>query len=341
MTKATDCFVLKNDNGVEVAFLGLGGRLISIKVPSPKGDIADIVLGYDTIEESINGDIYFGALCGRYANRISKGQFEIDGVPYQLDTNDAPNHLHGGFGGFHCRVWEVEPIEKEGAVSAFKLSLISPDGDQKYPGELNVTVIYSLTNDNQFCIEYEAETSKATIINLTSHPYFNLNGAGSGDVLTHELQLMASRYTTIDPELGTCSGEIVPVTGTPMDFTVPTPIGKAVIAKTEQIALAGGGLDHNFVIDDGSKKVRLAARVHAPESGRIMEVYTDQPGIQIYTGNHFDQSQVGKSGIGMVKYAGLAMETQIFPNSPNIAHFPDAILKPGEKYSHCCIYKFL
>lgn len=341
MTKATDRFILKNDNGIEVAFIGKGGRFVSIKVPSSKGDIADVVIGYDTVEEAINGDKYFGALCGRYANRVSKGQFDLNGVSYQLDVNDTLNHLHGGFDGFHNRVWDVEPTSKEGAVSAYKLSLVSPDGDQNYPGELKVTVIYSLTSDNQLCIEYEAVSDKDTIINLTSHPYFNLKGCGNGDVCAHELQLTASKYTTIDPELGTCGGEIAPVKGTPMDFVVPTPIGKAVAIENEQLKLGGGGIDHNFVLDDGSKKVKLAARLHDPESGRTMEVYTDQPGIQIYTGNHFNGSEIGKAGLPLVKHAGVALETQIFPNSPNIGHFPDAILKKGEKYTHCCIYKFV
>lgn len=339
--KATDSFTLKNNNGVEVTFTAHGGRLVSIKVPSASGEIADVVIGYDTIEESVKGDLYFGALCGRFANRISKGEFEIDGVKYQLDVNNGPNHLHGGFDGFHNKVWTVQPVEKAGAVSAYKLTLMSDDGDQKYPGEVCVSVVYSLTADNQFIIEYEAETSKPTIINLTSHPYFNLKGAGNGDVCKHELQLMASRYTTIDPELGTCAGEIADVKGTPMDFTTAKPIGDAVNADTQQLQLAGGGLDHNFVIDNGGKGVVLAARLHDPESGRVMEVYTDQPGVQIYTGNHFDGTTIGKGGKGIVKYGGVALETQVFPNSPNIAHFPNAVLRPGEKYTHTCIYKFL
>jgi aldose 1-epimerase len=341
MTKADDRFVLKNDNGVEVTFIGLGGRFISMKVPSPNGEIADVILGYDTTEEALNGDIYFGAICGRYANRISKGKFDLEGISFELDVNNGPNHLHGGFDGFHNRVWEIEKIDKEGAVSAYKLSLTSPDGDQKYPGELIVTVIYSLTSDNQLCLDYEATTNKSTIINLTSHPYFNLKGAGSGNILNHELQMMASKFTTIDSGLGTCSGEILPVAATPFDFVNVKKVSEAIVLDNEQIQLGGEGLDHNFVIDDGGKEVKLAARLHDPDSGRTMEVYTDQPGIQIYTGNHFDGTQIGKTGIGMVKYAGLAMETQIFPNSPNIAHFPNAILRPGELYKHCCIYKFL
>lgn len=339
--KAIDSFILKNKNGVEVTFTAHGGRLVSCKVPSPKGEIADVVIGYDTIEESVVGDLYFGAICGRFANRVSKGQFIIDGVNYQLDVNNGPNHLHGGFDGFHNKIWDVEPTTKEGAVAAYKLTLISTDGDQKYPGELKVAVVYSLTADNQFVIEYEAETSKPTIINLTSHPYFNLKGAGNGNVCGHELQLMASNYTTIDPELGTCGGDIAVVNGTPMDFTLAKPIGDAVAADTKQLQLGGGGLDHNFVIDNGGNGIVLAARLSDPESGRVLEVYTDQPGVQIYTGNHFDGKTIGKGNKEIIKFGGVALETQIYPNSPNIEHFPNAVLRPGEKYKHTCIYKFI
>jgi aldose 1-epimerase len=339
MLKATDHFILKNNNGVEITFTAHGGRLASIKVPSANGEVADVIIGYDTIGESVAGDAYFASICGRFANRIASGKFELDGIQYQLDINNGPNHLHGGLDGFCHRVWDVEKIEKEGAVSAFRLSLVSPDGDQKYPGEERVTVIYSLTADNKFAIEYEATTIKPTVINLTSHQYFNLQGAGKGNVLEHELQINASKYTTIDPDLGTCAGEIAEVKGTPMDFTETKKIGEALNSDHPQVRLVDG-IDHNFVIDNGGKNVVLAVRMKDPVSGRILEVYTDQPGVQMYTGNHFDGSTIGKLGIGIEKYAGVAFETQIFPNSPNIAHFPNAILRPGEKYTHTCIYKF-
>jgi aldose 1-epimerase len=256
-------------------------------------------------------------------------------------VNNGPNHLHGGFDGFHNKVWNVEPTTKAGTVSAYKLTLTSADGDQNYPGEVKVCVIYSLTADNQFIIEYEAETSKPTIINLTSHPYFNLKGAGNGNVCNHELQLMAANYTTIDSEIGTCAGKIEDVAGTPMDFTVYKAIGKALNDYNQQFKLGGGGLDHNFVIVNDSNEIVLAARLRDPESGRTMEVYTDQPGIQIYTGNHFDGSTICKGGKAIVKHGGIALETQIFPNSPNIDHFPNAVLRPGDKYKHTCIYKFV
>jgi aldose 1-epimerase len=336
-TLASDTFTLKNDNKVEITFMALGGRLISIKAPSPSGKIADIVIGYDTVEESIKGDMYFAALCGRFANRISEGKFTIDGIEYQLDVNNGPNHLHGGFDGFNNRIWNVEKTKKPGAVAAYKLSLVSPDGDQKYPGELKVSVVYSLTADNQFCIEYEAETSKPTVINLTSHPYFNLKG--SGDVMNHQVQIMADTYTPIDPKIGTCGGEIAKVAGTAMDFTTSKKMSEALNSNFEQVKMVDG-IDHNFVINNGGVKVVLAAIIKDPESGRCLEVYTDQPGIQMYTGNHFDGLAIGKGGNPIIKYAGIALETQIFPNSPNCENYPDAVLRPGEKYTHTCIYKF-
>ncbi len=340
MSKSSDVYTLKNRNSVEVSFMADGGRIISIKVPDSKGNIADVVIGYDTPEAALKGDAYFGALCGRYANRVVNGKFTVDGTDYQLDCNNETNHLHGGNEGFNSREWSVEPVSGSKYAQAYKLSLVSPDRDQKYPGELTVSVTYGLTNDNEFVIEYSAETTKPTIINLTSHPYFNLKGAGSGTVENHELQINASKYTPIDEAIGTVSGEIVPVKDTPFDFTSATKIGEAVNSDADQLRFGGGGLDHNFVIDGYDGTVRLAATLYDPESGRKMEVYTDQPGVQAYTGNHFDNSDTGKQGQPIEKWAGVALETQIFPNSPNIEHFPNAVLKPGETYKHICVYKF-
>ena len=335
MSKASDVFTLKNSNGVEVTFIANGGQITSIKVPNAAGNIADVVIGYDTVDQALAGDGYFGALCGRYANRIINGEFSLDGQDYQLDINNGPNHLHGGNDGFNNRVWEVETVDSK----TYKLTLVSPDGDQKYPGELKVEVIYRLTEDNEFCIEYSAETTKATIINLTSHAYFNLKGAGSGTIENHELQIYASRFTPISGELETVTGEIVPVAGTAMDFASPKAIGKACNSDDGQVKLVDG-IDHNFVIDDYDASLRLAATLYDPDSGRKMNVYTDQPGIQMYTGSHFDGSEMGKTGAPIIKWAGLAMETQIFPDSPNKEHFPNAVLKPGETYKHTCVYKF-
>jgi aldose 1-epimerase len=337
--KAFDTFSLKNNNNVEITFAAQGGRLLAVKVPSASGMVDDVLIGYDTVYEALEGDLFFGALCGRYANRVSKGQFELDGEKIQLVVNNGPNHLHGGFEGFNQRMWAVEAIDKEGCTSAYRLSLVSPDGDQKYTGELTVNVIYSLNNSNEFKIEYEAQTTKPTIINLTSHPYFNLNGAGKGDILDHKLKLEAGNYTPIHPELETCGGEIAIVYGTAMDFTSEKTIGEAVKSSFEQIKLVDG-LDHNFVLNHEGKSLGLAAKLAEPESKRSLEVYTDQPGLQIYTGNHFDGSEKGKGGVAIDKYAGVALETQIFPNSPNCDNFPNAVLRPGEKYTHTCVYKF-
>ncbi len=337
MNIAAETYTLKNNNKVEITFIPTGGKVISMKVPNASGEIADVVIGYDTPQQHIDGDPYFAAICGRFANRISKGQCKINGKDYQFETNDGPNHLHGGSGGFNTRVFEVEPIEKEGTVAAYKLSLVSEEGDQGYPGTLKLEVIYSLNDANEFAIEYKATTDKTTIINLTSHPYFNLNG--SGDTLNHELQLMADAFTPINPELQTCDGTILEVAGTAMDFTKAKTIKEAVTANDEQVKLVNG-LDHNFVINNGGDELVLAAIFKDPESGRILETYTDQPGIQVYTGNHFDGTETTRNGEKLPQFGGVALETQIFPNSPNCENFPSAELKPEEVYTHHTVYKF-
>lgn len=339
MTKASDVFTLKNSNKVEITFIGRGGQITGIKVPDAKGKIADVVIGYQTVDEALAGDGYLGALCGRFANRIVNGQFELEGTKYQLECNNGSNHLHGGIDGFNSRTWEVEVIKDRKYAQAYKLSLVSEDGDQGYPGKLTVEVIYGLTDDNEFVIEYTANTTKSTIINLTSHAYFNLKGAGTGNVLDHELEINASKYTPIDGEIGTVTGEIAEVKGTAMDFVDPKAIGKACKSNDPQVKLVDG-IDHNFVIAGYDGSLRIAARLVDPESGREMEVYTDQPGVQIYTGSHFDSSETGKLGAPIEKWAGVALETQIFPDSPNKENFPNAVLKPGETYKHTCVYKF-
>ncbi len=339
MTKASDVFTLKNNNNVEVTFIGRGGQITGIKVPDAKGEIADVVIGYDTVDATLAGDGYLGALCGRFANRIVKGEFELEGSKYQLEINNEPNHLHGGFDGFNNRVWDVEPYADAKYTQAYKLSLVSADGDQGYPGELTVSVIYGLTEDNEFVIDYTAETNKTTIINLTSHAYFNLKGAGTGSIENHTLELNADKYTPISGEIGTVTGEIAEVKGTAMDFIDPKKIGEACSSDDAQVKLVDG-IDHNFVINSYDGSLKLAARLSDPDSGREMEVYTDQPGVQIYTGSHFDSSETGKLGAPIVKWAGVALETQIFPDSPNKENFPNAVLKPGETYKHTCVYKF-
>lgn len=339
MTKASDKFTLKNSNGIEVQFIARGGQIISIKAPDKHGEFADIILGYDTVKEALEGDAYLGAICGRYANRIHKGNLKIDGKEYKLDVNNEPNHLHGGFDGFNSRVWEVEPFESDKYAQAYKLSLISPDGDQKYPGELAVVIIYGLTEQDEFCVDYHATTDKTTVVNLTSHPYFNLKGAGEGTIEGHFLQVNAVQFTPLSKEKGTVSGEIVDVTDTPLDFTYEKTIGEACTDDHDQIKMVDG-IDHNFVIDGYDGSLTLAATLSEPTSGRKLEVLTDQPGIQLYTGSHFDGSIKGKNGLPIVKWGGLAIETQKFPDSPNNPDFPSTILKPGETYNHYTVYKF-
>ncbi|WP_430817519.1 aldose epimerase family protein [Carboxylicivirga sp. RSCT41] len=340
MTKASDVFTLKNSKGVEVTFIARGGQVTGIKVPNTKGEIADVVIGYETTEGALAGDAYFGALCGRYANRIVKGQFELNGETIQLDVNNGPNHLHGGNDGFNMRTWEVEEVELPQFAQAYNLSLVSPDGDQNYPGELTTIVTYGLTEDNEFVIEYDAVSTKDTIINLTSHAYFNLEGAGTGTVAEHELLLNAEKFTPIDGEIGTVTGEISEVKGTGMDFTSAKKIGETLTADCPQVKLVDG-IDHNFVINGYDGSLKLAARLEHKGAGRTMEVYTDQPGVQIYTGSHFDGSEKGKLGAPIEKWAGVALETQIFPDSPNKANFPNATLKAEEHYKHTCVYKFI
>ncbi|MBK3519844.1 aldose epimerase family protein [Carboxylicivirga marina] len=338
--KASDVFKLKNKNGVEVIFIARGGQITGIKVPNNKGEIADVVIGYETTEGALAGDAYFGALCGRYANRIVNGQFELNGEKYQLDINNGPNHLHGGSDGFNLRTWEVEEVQLPQFAQSYKLTLVSPDGDQNYPGELTTLVTYGLTEDNEFVIEYDAVSTKDTIINLTSHAYFNLEGAGTGTVAEHELLINADKFTPIDGEIGTVTGEIAEVKDTAMDFTTAKSIGETLSADCPQVKLVDG-IDHNFVINGYDGSLKLAARLEHKAAGRTMEVYTDQPGVQIYTGSHFDSSEKGKLGAPIEKWAGVALETQIFPDSPNKEHFPDAILKAEEHYKHICVYKFL
>ncbi|WP_430812409.1 MULTISPECIES: aldose epimerase family protein [unclassified Carboxylicivirga] len=338
--KASDVFTLKNNNQVEVTFIARGGQITGIKVPNAQGEIADVVIGYNSVDEALAGDAYFGALCGRYANRIVKGQFELNGETIQLDTNNGPNHLHGGHEGFNQRVWDVEEVELPQFAQAYKLMLVSPDGDQNYPGELTTVVIYGLTDDNELVIEYDAVSTKDTIINLTSHAYFNMAGAGTGTIADHELTINANKFTPIDGAIGTVSGEIAEVKGTAMDFTTCKKIGEALEADCPQVKLVDG-IDHNFVINGYDGSLKLAARLENKDAGRCLEVYTDQPGVQIYTGSHFDGTETGKLGKPIEKWAGLALETQIFPDSPNHEHFPNAVLKAEENYKHTCVYKFV
>jgi len=325
-----DLYTLVNDNGMKAEIMTYGGIIRSLEVPDRDGKLGDIVLGYDTLDEYVKDSPYFGALIGRYGNRIAKGKFTLKGVEYTLATNNNENHLHGGIKGFDKVIWDAEPIQKENLV-ALKLKYLSKDGEEGYPGNLSCTVIYTLTNSNELKISYEAETDKATVINLTHHSYFNLGGHDSGDILGHELILNADKYTPVDEGLIPL-GHLEPVKGTALDFTKPKAIGL-------EIAKVKGGYDHNFVIAKKSSSMGPAASVYEPKTGRVMEIFTTEPGIQFYSGNFLDGSNKGKGAV-YNKHNGFCLETQHFPDSPNNPDFPSTVLEPGEIYRHLTVFKF-
>ena len=313
-------YVLTNSHGVEVSITNYGGAVTSIKVPDRDGVFGDVVLGYDTIDEYMRNPRYLGALIGRHANRIARGKFTLNGVEYQLAQNNGVNHLHGGNRGFDKRVWEASET-----ANVLHLEYFSEDGEENYPGNLSVNVDYSLNDENELRIEYRATTDNDTIVNLTNHSYFNL--ACGGDILGHELMLRASGFTPVSDDL-IPTGEIQSVDGTQMDFRTGRVIGN-------------GGYDHNFVLDDWNDGVlRLVARLRDPQSGRVMEVLTTEPGIQFYSGNFLDGSLKGKGGVAYAQYAGLCLETQHFPDTPNHPNFPTTVLRAGQEYRQTTIYKF-
>jgi len=331
--QAIEAYLLTNSHGLKAKIMTYGATLISLEVPDRHGQLADIVLGHNHLEGYLRRETnpYFGATIGRYANRIARGKFILDGNEYHLATNDGPNHLHGGLKGFDRVVWKAEPFQEERAVGV-RFSYLSPDGEEGYPGNLNCTVIYRLTEDNELRLDYEATTDRATPVNLTHHSYFNLAGEGQGTVLDHELMINADYYTPVDAQL-IPTGEISPVKGTPFDFTLPKAIGS-------EIDRVPGGYDHNFVLKEASTSLKLAARLYEPVSGRLLEIYTTEPGLQFYSGNFLDGSIKGKSGRPYPKHAGLCLETQHFPDSPNRPNFPSTILRPGEKYVSTTIHRF-
>jgi aldose 1-epimerase len=332
-----DLYTLKNSNGIEATITNYGGIVVSLKVPDRNGKLGDVVLGYNTLNDYIGSTPYFGALIGRYGNRIAKGRFTIAGVEYQLAQNDDSNALHGGRKGFDKVVWQAEKVDSsEGA--ALKLTYTSKDGEEDYPGTLRCTVIYTLTNKNELKIEYFAETDKPTVVNLTNHSYFNLKDGGASDILGHELMIRASKFTPVDKGL-IPTGELKPVAGTPFDFNQPTAIGARVENEDEQLKF-GKGYDHNWVLDRPGKGLELVASVYEPNSGRFMEVLTTQPGLQFYCGNSLDGTNKGKSGTVYQHRAGLCLETQHFPDSPNHPDFPTTELRPGEKYRQTTVYRF-
>ncbi len=326
---AVDIYTLTNDKGLKARLMTYGATLVSLEVPDRTGKPGDIVLGYDALDGYIKNNPYSGSTVGRYGNRIAKGRFVLDGITYELATNNGENHLHGGIKGFDKVVWKAEPVREEAVVDV-KFSYLSKDGEEGYPGNLAATVVYSLTNDNELKISYEATTDKATPVNLTHHSYFNL--AGQGDVLGHELTINADAYTPVDAGL-IPTGEVRPVTGSPFDFTTPHTIG-------ERIAQVEGGYDHNFVLRSGGVKMDLAVRVVEPKSGRVMEISTTEPGLQFYSGNFLDGTITGRGGKAYLKHYGFCLETQHFPDSPNKPNFPSTILRPGAVYKSLTIHKF-
>jgi aldose 1-epimerase len=323
-------YTLTNSNGLKAEIINFGGIITKLYVPDRKGNFADIVTGYDTVEDYISNGGYFGALIGRYGNRIAKGKFNLNGVEYKLAQNNGENHLHGGIKGFDKVVWDAEEMKVDNGI-ALKLFYLSKDGEEGYPGNLSCTVIYTLTNDNELKISYEAETDKATVINLTNHSYFNLGGHDSGDILGHEMMLKADHFLPVDEGL-IPTGLIEPVKGTPMDFTKPMTIG----SRIDQVK---GGYDHNYCLNSSDGSLALAVEVYEPDSGRVMQIFTTQPGIQFYTGNFLNGSNQGKGAI-YYKHTGFCLETQHFPDSPNRANFPFVVLRPGQKYKQLTVHKF-
>jgi len=333
-----DLYVLTNKGGAEASITNYGGAVVSLKMPDRNGNLADVVLGYDNADGYVNDKSFFGALVGRYGNRIGHAQFVLDGKTYTLAKNNGENSLHGGIKGFNKAVWTAKILSTEGGQS-LELSYLSKDGEEGFPGNLKVNVIYTLTDTNALRIEYSATTGKKTVVNLTSHGYFNLAGQGNGDILGHLLTIQADQFTPVDADL-IPTGELRDVMDTPFDFRKPTAIGARIDQPDEQLKL-GGGYDHNFVLrmpmDHGEY---LAARVFEPASGRVMEVWTTEPGIQFYTGNFLDGKTVGKGGVAYPTRSAFCLETQHFPDSPNQPKFPSTVLNAGARYHTITTYKF-
>ncbi|HEX6559040.1 MAG TPA: aldose epimerase family protein [Longimicrobiales bacterium] len=335
--RAIDSYTLRNAHGIEMRVTNYGGVITSLKTPDRSGRLDDIVLGFDSLAPYLAGTPYFGAIIGRYGNRIANGTFQLDGQTYTLAKNNGPNHLHGGVRGFDKVVWTAEPFERA-AERGLIFRYTSPDGEEGYPGTLNATVTYTLNDNDQLVVEYHATTDKATPVNLTQHSYFNLAGAGNGDILKHELMIAASRFTPVDSTL-IPTGQIVSVEGTPFDFRSPTAIGARINNADPQLK-NGGGYDHNFVLDRKGRDLELAARVTEPTTGRTLEIRTTEPGIQFYSGNFLDGTIKGKAGKVYPYRGGFCLETQHYPDSPNQPSFPSTILHPGEEYRTRTVFTF-
>jgi aldose 1-epimerase len=330
-----DLYTLRNANGAEARICNYGGLVVSLKVPDRDGKLGDVVLGYDRLADYIKETPYFGALVGRYGNRIAKGQYTLNGRPYTLATNNYPNSLHGGVRGFDKVMWHASVLPGA-AGPALKLQRLSHDGEEGYPGNLSVTVVYTLTQDNALQVEYTATTDMDTVINLTQHSYFNL--AGKGTILDHVVMIAADKFTPVDSTL-IPTGELRPVQGTPFDFRQPTAIGARIGQDDEQLKF-GKGYDHNWVVNKPTGELGLMARVYEPTSGRVLEVLSTEPGLQFYSGNFLDGTLTGKGGWVYQFRNGFCMESQHYPDSPNHPEFPSTVLKPGETYHNTIVFKF-
>lgn len=336
--RSVDVITLANADGVQIRFITLGGIIVSLFAPDRDGRLEDVTLGYDALGDYLSDRLFFGAIIGRFANRIAHGSFTLHGKTYRLPLNDPPNHLHGGPGGFHHRLWTAETFTREDGVGAI-LTYHSADGDQGYPGNLDVQTTYTLTRSDEFVVDYVASTDAATPVNLTQHAYFNLTGHDRGDVLGHLLTIEASRYTPVDATL-IPTGEVRGVAGTPFDFRRPRAIGDRIEDADDQLAV-GGGYDHNFVLDHTpGPEPAFAARLCEPTYGRVLEIRTTEPGIQLYSGNGLGDHIIGKHWRVYGRHSGVALEAQHFPDSPNQPAFPSTILEPGHEFRSRTIYGF-
>lgn len=333
--EAVEQYVLTNRNGLQAWLMTYGATWTHMLVPDREGRLGDVLLGFDSLEPYLAGNPYFGSTTGRVANRIAGGKFSLDGRDYELATNNGPNHLHGGVMGLDKVIWKAEALDTESGP-AVKFTHTDPDGANGYPGTVAMEVVYTLTHDDEMRIDYRATTDQPTPINLTNHAYFNLGTPASGTVLDHLLTLDASRYTPVDDTL-IPTGEIAPVNGTPMDFTEPTAIG----LRVDEVGPEPTGYDHNWVLEGDTGSLRRAARIVDPQSGRALEIWTDQPGIQFYSGNFLDGTITGKDGVVYEKHQGFCLETQHFPDSVNQPQFPSTILRPGEEYRTTTVHRFM
>lgn len=333
--KQNDLYIMKNAAGMEVCMMNYGARIVSVMVPDQKGKFGDVVLGFDNIQDYLDNSTDFGAFIGRYGNRINQGKFCLDGVEYQLSVNNFGHSLHGGVKGFQYCMFDIKQLSEQ----SLEVSYVSEDGEMGFPGQLTVKAVYTLTDDNSIDIRYEAETDKPTIVNLTNHSYFNLSADPSQSITDHILMIDADAFTPVDSTFMT-TGEIAPVCNTPMDFRKPEVIGKRIDDFSFEQLKNGNGYDHNWVLNTEGDATKLACLLLDPKSGRILKVFTSEPGVQVYTGNFLDGSLSGKNGVVYNQRAAICLETQHYPDSPNKADWPSVVLRPGEKYTSHCIYQF-